>query len=108
MILCQLCAQWQAQVRSIPSAYVMASPWGPSETELVSAVKLHVSARFYGWDEDHVSEARDGNLSEDREDHIDEDEDGDGDGIDNELMEAIESVALTSAYPDDVTELLFN
>jgi hypothetical protein len=85
VMLCNLCAVWQANVRSIDCAYPMPESWGPSEAELTHAVIASVTARWVHVNEDVFVAGE-------------EDSEEEADGVEDELLDVIESVALSDAY----------
>lgn len=94
-MLCNLCAGWQANVRSINCAYPMPESWGPSEEDLTCAVIASVTARWVLVNEEDVFVA-------DEEDCGGEE----ADGVEDELLDVIESVALSDAYRHNLDALL--
>jgi len=93
-MLTQICATWQAKVHSIPCAYQMPLSWGPSELELAKALVVKFNER---WNEivDNEEMVVDENVEEESVEEVEVEVEVE---IDEELLDAIEAIALSDVY----------
>ncbi|KAG1840800.1 hypothetical protein F4604DRAFT_1885023 [Suillus subluteus] len=88
--LVNICVIWKKKVQNIPCAWPMTASWGPSDEALVQATYNQARSSFRGEDDDESSEGdREGDCESDLEYGKIEDE---------ELMDAIEEIALADEY----------
>ncbi|KAG1845352.1 hypothetical protein F4604DRAFT_1884323 [Suillus subluteus] len=90
--LVNICVIWKKKVQNIPCAWPMTASWGPSDEALVQAAYNQARSSFQGEDDDESLEGdREGDCESDLEY---------GEIEDEELMDAIEEIALADEYRD--------
>ncbi|KAG1764398.1 hypothetical protein EV702DRAFT_1182598 [Suillus placidus] len=88
--LVDICVIWKKKVQNIPCAWPTTANWGPSDEALVQAAYNQARSSFRGEDDDESSEGdREGDCESDLEY---------GEIEDEELMDAIEEIALADEY----------
>jgi hypothetical protein len=88
--LLNICVVWKKKVGCIPCAWPVAESWGPLDEALLQATHEQVQPSFREKDDDQSEE------ESDNDEHLGYDEIGD-----DELMDAIEGIALTDEYRYD-------
>jgi hypothetical protein len=90
--LLNICVVWKKKVGCIPcaSSWPVAESWGPLDEALLQATHEQVQPSFQEKDDDQSEE------ESDNDEHLGYDEIGD-----DELMDAIEGIALTDEYRYD-------
>ncbi|KAG2344778.1 hypothetical protein BDR05DRAFT_975323 [Suillus weaverae] len=90
--LANICVVWRRKVQCIPCAWSVVDSWGPSDEVLLQATHEQVQPSFQDKDDQSV-----GPVEEDNEGDSDCGEIGD-----DELMDAIEDIALVDEYRYDI------
>ncbi|KAG2123852.1 hypothetical protein DEU56DRAFT_917259 [Suillus clintonianus] len=88
--LLDICVIWKKKVQNIPCAWPMIASWGPSDEALVQAAYNQAQSSFRGEDDD---ESLEGDGEDDCESDLEY-----GEIEDEELMDAIEEIALADEY----------
>ncbi|KAG1833612.1 hypothetical protein DFJ58DRAFT_847798 [Suillus subalutaceus] len=92
--LVNICVIWRKKVQCIPCVWPMIASWGPSDEALVQAAFSQARSSF--WDEDDDDESLEGDREGDGESDLEY-----GEIEDEELMDAIEEIALADEYRYD-------
>ncbi|KAG2115662.1 hypothetical protein BD769DRAFT_1363277 [Suillus cothurnatus] len=92
--LVNICIIWRKKVQCIPCAWPMIASWGPSDEALVQAAFSQARSSFR--DEDDDDESLEGDREGDGESDLEY-----GEIEDEELMDAIEEIALADEYRYD-------
>jgi hypothetical protein len=90
--LANICVVWRRKVQCIPCAWSVVESWGPSDEVLLRATHEQAQPSFRDEDDQSV-----GPVEEDNEGDLDCGEIGD-----DELMDAIEDIALVDEYRYDI------
>ena len=87
--LVNICVVWKKKVQCIPCAWPVGESWGPSDEVLLQAACNQVQSSFWHEDDESVEGEEEGDCNGDLEY---------GEIGDEELMDAIEDIALADEY----------
>ncbi|KAG1725965.1 hypothetical protein EDB19DRAFT_1643732, partial [Suillus lakei] len=90
--LVNICVVWKKKVQCIPCAWPVGESWGPSDEALLQAARDQVQSSFCDEDDAESVEGEEGDYKGDLEY---------GEIGDEELMDAIEDIALADEYRYD-------
>ncbi|KAG2045598.1 hypothetical protein BDR06DRAFT_1015487 [Suillus hirtellus] len=92
--LVNICIIWRKKVQCIPCVWPITVSWGPSDEALVQATFSQAQSSF--WDEDDEDKSLEGDKEGDGESELEY-----GKIEDEEMMDAIEEIALADEYRYD-------
>ncbi|KAG1722127.1 hypothetical protein EDB19DRAFT_1916855 [Suillus lakei] len=95
--LINICVVWKKKVQCIPCAWLVGESWGPSDKALLQAPHDQAQSSFHDEDDAESVEGEEGDCEGDLEY---------GEIRDEELMNAIEDIALADKYRYDYSNEL--